>query len=67
MVWRIIFTTHAVLAETNDRFVECVVRLAREFGIEISTPDEAKKNIKNLKRRMETSVFLNQQVYSRGG
>ncbi len=38
-----VFISKGVLAKSNGELVEKVVRLAREFGREIATPDEARK------------------------
>lgn len=38
-----IFISKGVLAKSNAELVEKVVRIAREFGREIATPDEARK------------------------
>jgi 3-keto-5-aminohexanoate cleavage enzyme len=38
-----IYYSRGVLAKTNAQFVERIVRLAREYGREIATPDEARK------------------------
>ena len=38
-----IFLSKGVLADSNARFVERVVRLAREVGREIATPDETRR------------------------
>lgn len=38
-----IYYSKGVLAKTNAQYVEHVVRLAREYGREIATPDEAQK------------------------
>jgi 3-keto-5-aminohexanoate cleavage enzyme len=45
-----IYYSKGVLAETNAQFVERMVRISREYGREIATPDEARE-ILGLKRR----------------
>jgi len=45
-----IFISKGVLAKSNAELVEKVVRIAKEFGREIATPDEARK-ILNLEKR----------------
>lgn len=44
-----IFYTKGVVAESNAQLVERIVRIAKELGREIATPDEARKilNLKN--------------------
>ena len=37
-----IYYSKGVLAETNAQFVERIVRIAREYGREIASPDEAR-------------------------
>lgn len=41
-----IYYTKGVLAKSNAEFVERIVRLAKELGREIATPDEARKILK---------------------
>jgi 3-keto-5-aminohexanoate cleavage enzyme len=41
-----IYYTRGVLAESNAVFVERIVRLAREYGRPIASPDETKKILK---------------------
>jgi len=38
-----IFYSRGVLAQSNAQLVERVVRIARELGREVATPDEARK------------------------
>ena len=38
-----VFISKGVLAKSNGELVEKVVRIAKEFGREIATPDEARK------------------------
>jgi 3-keto-5-aminohexanoate cleavage enzyme len=38
-----IYYSKGVLAKTNAQLVERVVRIAKEFGREIATPQEARK------------------------
>jgi 3-keto-5-aminohexanoate cleavage enzyme len=38
-----IYYTKGVLAKTNARFVERIVRIAQEYGREIATPDESRR------------------------
>jgi 3-keto-5-aminohexanoate cleavage enzyme len=38
-----IYYKRGVLAETNAKFVERIVRIAREYGREIASPQEARK------------------------
>jgi len=45
-----LYYARGVLAETNARFVERIVRISRECGREVATPDEARE-ILNLKKR----------------
>jgi 3-keto-5-aminohexanoate cleavage enzyme len=35
--------SRGVLGESNGQFVERVVRIAKELGLEIATPDEARE------------------------
>lgn len=37
------YYTHGVLAKSNAQFVERMVRIAREYGREIASPNEARK------------------------
>lgn len=41
-----IYYSRGVLAKTNAQFVERIVRLAREYGREVATPDEARRILK---------------------
>ena len=41
-----IYYSRGVLAKTNAQFVERIVRLAREYGREVATPDEARGILK---------------------
>ncbi len=41
-----IYYSKGVLVETNARFVERIVRIAREYGREIATPDDARSTLK---------------------
>ena len=45
-----IFYSKGVLAESNAQLVERAVRIARELGREIATPDEARQ-ILNIKKK----------------
>jgi 3-keto-5-aminohexanoate cleavage enzyme len=38
-----IFYSRGVLAKTNAESVERIVRISKEFGREVATPDEARK------------------------
>jgi 3-keto-5-aminohexanoate cleavage enzyme len=38
-----IYYTKGVLAKTNAKFVERIVRIAQEYGREIATPDESRR------------------------
>ena len=38
-----VFVSKGVLAKSNGELVQKVVRIAKEFGREIATPDEARK------------------------
>ncbi len=38
-----IFYSRGVLAKTNAELVERIVRISKEFGREVATPDEARK------------------------
>ena len=40
---RIMFTLKGVLAKSNGELVEKVVRIAKELGREIATPDQARE------------------------
>lgn len=48
-----IYFKRGVLAETNAKFVERIVRIAREYGREIASPQEARK-ILNFHRGLNT-------------
>jgi 3-keto-5-aminohexanoate cleavage enzyme len=41
-----IYYSRGVLAKTNAQFVARIVRLAREYGREVATPDEARRILK---------------------
>ncbi len=43
-----IYYSRGVLAETNARFVERIVRIAGEYGREVATPDEARRMLNLL-------------------
>ena len=45
-----IYYTRGELAKTNGQFVERIVRIAKEYGREVATPEEARKML-GLKRR----------------
>lgn len=38
-----IYYSRGVLAKTNGKLVEKIVRISKEFGREVATPDEARK------------------------
>jgi 3-keto-5-aminohexanoate cleavage enzyme len=38
-----VYYTHGVLAESNAQLVQRAVRIARELGREIATPEEARE------------------------
>jgi 3-keto-5-aminohexanoate cleavage enzyme len=42
----IIYYSRGVPARTNAEFVERIVRIAREYGREIATPEEARRILK---------------------
>ena len=41
-----IYYSNGVPARTNAEFVERIVRIAREYGREIATPEEARRILK---------------------
>jgi 3-keto-5-aminohexanoate cleavage enzyme len=43
-----IYLQHGVLAKTNAELVERIIRVCREYGRDIATPDEA-RNILGLR------------------
>ncbi|HQB23757.1 MAG TPA: 3-keto-5-aminohexanoate cleavage protein, partial [Bacteroidales bacterium] len=46
-----VYLSRGVLAKSNGELVEKVVRLARELGREIATPDEAREILGLPKRK----------------
>jgi 3-keto-5-aminohexanoate cleavage enzyme len=51
-----VYYSHGVLAVSNAQFVERAVRIARELGREIATPEEARAMMEMPARRARSKV-----------